>query len=318
MNEPSRGAERSANDPGAWDIDSIVKQLRRVRLADMAVRERLDRPAKLPSRKVLAAVLDGLSSALFPNRLGVRDLTIDSVDYYVGLTLDQALRSLADQVRYELQFSSTTRQSVAEHESAANAMVGRFARRLPRIRQLLQTDIAAAYSGDPAANSMDEVLVCYPGILAMIYHRVAHELYRLGAVLVARIIAQISHSLTGIEIHPGARIGASFFIDHGTGVVIGETSVIGARVRVYHGVTLGSLRTPSDDERAPRTRIPRHPIVEDDVVIYSNASLLGRIRIGRGSVIGGNICLTTSVPAGSVLNQSPQPTNCVPALDRAV
>jgi serine O-acetyltransferase len=168
---------------------------------------------------------------------------------------------------------------------------------------LLDSDIQAAYEGDPAARSPDEVLVCYPGIAASIHHRVAHVLYRLGAPLVARIISEIAHSSTGIDIHPGAQIADSFFIDHGTGVVIGETAVIGRRVRVYQAVTLGAKRFEKDSDGLLVKGHPRHPIVEDDVVIYAGATILGRIKIGRGSVIGGNVWLTHDVPPGSHVSQ---------------
>jgi serine O-acetyltransferase len=169
---------------------------------------------------------------------------------------------------------------------------------------LLDTDVLAAFQGDPAARSVDEVLLCYPGVLAIIHHRLAHRLYSLGVPLVARIIAEAAHSITGIDIHPGARIGAGFFIDHGTGVVIGETAVIGERVRLYQAVTLGAKRFPTDVEGTLQKGLPRHPLVEDDVVIYAGATILGRVTIGRGSIIGGNVWLTRSVPPGSNVTQA--------------
>jgi serine O-acetyltransferase len=156
-----------------------------------------------------------------------------------------------------------------------------FAAALPSIRTLLDSDVLAAYQGDPAARSVDEVLLCYPGVLAMIHHRLAHQLYVLGLLLLARIVAELAHGATGIDIHPGARIGAGFFIDHGTGVVIGETAVIGERVRVYQAVTLGAKRFPTDAEGNLQKGWPRHPVVEDDVVIYAGATMLGRIA-GQG------------------------------------
>ena len=169
---------------------------------------------------------------------------------------------------------------------------------------MLDTDIRAAYEGDPAAGSLDEVLVCYPGITAIIHHRLAHELHRLGAPLIARIIAEIAHSATGIDIHPGADISGSFFIDHGTGVVIGETTIIGQRVRLYQTVTLGAKRFPANENGSLIKGNARHPIVEDDVVIYAGATILGRVTIGRGSIIGGNVWLTRSVPPGSNISQA--------------
>ena len=169
---------------------------------------------------------------------------------------------------------------------------------------MLESDIIAAYQGDPAARSVDEVLVCYPGIVAITYHRLAHELYTLGVPLIARIISEIAHSATGIDIHPGASIGGSFFIDHGTGVVIGETTIIGERVRIYQAVTMGAKRFEVDNNGELLKGGARHPIVEDDVVIYAGATILGRVTIGRGSSIGGSVWLTKSIPPDSNITQA--------------
>ena len=287
-----------------WNIDGIVAELRSLRDASLAARQRIGKPAKLPSRKALAAIVDGLCAALFPNRLGARLLAGESLDYFVGHTLDVALRDLVDQVVRELQFDSGQHSLSSEQREQAISIVREFAASLPDIRALLETDIQAAYEGDPAAGSIDEVLACYPGITAIAHYRLAHALCRLGAPLVARIIAEIAHSLTGIDIHPSAQIKGSFFIDHGTGVVIGETAVIGERVRLYHGVTLGARHFPVDEDGALIKGNVRHPIVEDDVVIYAGATILGRVTIGRGSVIGGNVWLTRSVPPGSNVSQA--------------
>jgi serine O-acetyltransferase len=226
------------------------------------------------------------------------------VDYYVGHTLDVTLRELLVQVRRELRFVSGLETISDQDQEQAFAITKAFAQRLPHIRSLLDSDIQAAYEGDPAARSIDEVLVCYPGITAITHYRLAHELHRLGVPLIARMISEIAHSATGIEIHPGAQIGASFFIDHGTGVVIGETAIIGEHVRLYQAVTLGAKRFPVDEHGALVKGNARHPIVEDDVVIYAGATLLGRITIGRGSTIGGNVWLTRSVPPGSTISQA--------------
>jgi len=164
--------------------------------------------------------------------------------------------------------------------------------------------VLAAYRGDPAARSVDEVLLCYPGVLAMIHHRIAHQLYVLGVPLLARLVAESAHAQTGIDIHPGARIGPGFFIDHGTGVVIGETAEIGRNVRVYQAVTLGAKRFATDQDGQLQKGGARHPIVEDEVVIYAGATILGRVTIGQGSTIGGNVWLTRSVPAGSRIAQA--------------
>lgn len=286
-----------------WGIDDLVAQLRELRVHSLETRSRRDKPPKLPSRKELQDILDGLGAVLFPNRLGLPDLNDEGIDYFVGHTLESLLRKLYKQVSRELRFVSGLAAEQETENAQAIALVRQFAAQLPTVRALLDTDIQAAYEGDPAANSPDEVLVCYPGITAMLHHRFAHVLYRLGVPLVARMIAEIAHSATGIDIHPGAQIGESFFIDHGTGVVIGETAVIGRHVRVYQAVTLGAKRFLKDDNGVLVKGNARHPIVEDNVVIYAGATILGRITIGQGSVIGGNVWLTHSVPPNSTITQ---------------
>jgi serine O-acetyltransferase len=183
-------------------------------------------------------------------------------------------------------------------------MVLALGRQLPAIRRLLDIDIEAAFRGDPSARSLDEVLICFPGLLAIIHHRLAHALHLLGAPLVARIISEISHGQTGIDIHPGAQIGKGFFIDHGTGVVIGETAIVGDNVRVYQGVTLGAKNFPIEETGALIKALPRHPVIENNVVIYAGATILGRVVIGEGSEIGGNVWLTHDVPAYSRVYQA--------------
>ncbi|MDD1637681.1 MAG: serine acetyltransferase [Methylococcaceae bacterium] len=287
-----------------WGIDEIVAQLSDLRVQSLETRSRRDKPPKLPSRKELQLILDGLGAVLFPNRLGLPDLNDEGIDYFVGHTLETLLRKLYKQISRELHFNSGHQGvHIADHERAI-IIARQFAAQLPAVRRLLDSDIQAAYEGDPAASSPDEVLVCYPGITAIIHHRLAHILYQLGAPLVARIISEIAHSATGIDIHPGAQIGDSFFIDHGTGVVIGETAVIGRHVRVYQAVTLGAKRFLKDDNGVLVKGNVRHPIVEDDVVIYAGATILGRITIGRGSIIGGNVWLTHSVPPDSNITQA--------------
>lgn len=284
------------------DLPGLVTRLRELRTRALEERQRAHRPPRLPSRRTLAAVIERLAAALFPYRLGLPDITDDGIDAYVGHLLDVSLRELSGEIARELICYHSL--ATPDAKTAANRLVARFAASLPQVRQILDTDIFAAYHGDPAARSIDEVLVCYPGIAAVIHHRLAHELHLLGAPLCARIIAELAHTQTGIDIHPGATIAGSFFIDHGTGVVIGETAIIGERVRLYHGVTLGAKRFPVDAEGAMLKGGDRHPIVEDDVVIYAGATILGRIIIGRGSVIGGNAWLTQSVPPGSNVAQS--------------
>ncbi|WP_254512339.1 serine O-acetyltransferase EpsC [Anatilimnocola floriformis] len=287
-----------------WNISGVVAELGKLRNDSLASRQRTEEQTKMPSRKALIEIIDGLSITLFPNRLGRSDLTGEGVDYFVAHTLDLTLRDLFDQVLLELQYAAALEGLHADQRSRASQITREFAARLPAVRKLLESDLRAAYEGDPAARSEDEVLVCYPGITAICNHRLAHNLFVLGAPLVARMIAEISHSVTGIDIHPGAQIQGSFFIDHGTGVVIGETAIIGQRVRLYQAVTLGAKRFPKDEQGILIKGAPRHPIVEDDVVVYAGATILGRITIGRGSSIGGNVWLTQSVPPGSNITQA--------------
>ncbi len=286
------------------DVDSIVAELRAQRLASLESRNRHDRPPRLPSRRILASVAEGLSAAMFPNRLGSSELADEGVDHYVGHTLNMTLRELMVQIQHELHYNSGLEALSDEDRAQSIAITQSFAKCLPEIRRLLESDIKAAYEGDPAARNVDEVLVCYPGIMAIMHYRLAHVLHGLGVPLIARMISEIAHSATGIEIHPGAQIGGSFFIDHGTGVVIGETAIIGQNVRLYQAVTLGAKRFPVDENGALVKGNLRHPIVEDDVVIYAGATILGRITIGRGSTIGGNVWLTRSVPPGSNISQA--------------
>ena len=287
-----------------FDISGIVQALRDVRLTSLEHRHRKNKPPKLPSRKALQSVVDGLSAALFPNRLGAPGLKDEGIDYYVGFTLDTALRELNTQIQLELRYSADTGHDKTPSVEAALNKARAFAKTLPKIRQLIDTDLNAAFEGDPAARSLDEVLVCYPGITAIIHYRLAHELHTLGLPLIARIISELAHSATGIDIHPGATIGEGFFIDHGTGVVIGETAVIGNHVRLYQAVTLGAKRFPTDEHGHLIKGSARHPILEDDVVIYAGATVLGRITIGARSVIGGNVWLTRSVPSDSQITQA--------------
>jgi len=267
-----------------------------------------------PSRHAIGRIIDSLSAALFPLRLGPGELTQDNEDSFVRTSLESALPLLVAQVRMELGYREALLVEGEDRQIAAQRIIRALANALPEIRRLLDTDLEAAYIGDPAARSVDEILLCYPCVTAVIHHRIAHELYLLGAPLVARIIAEIAHSRTGIDIHPGARIGESFFIDHGTGVVIGQTAIIGNRVRIYQAVTLGARSFRTDEQGKVVKDELRHPIVEDDVTIYSGATILGRITIGKGSVIGGNVWLTRSVPPGSRVRQS-QPSVEVYAAD---
>ncbi|GDX61515.1 serine O-acetyltransferase [Nitrosomonadaceae bacterium] len=286
------------------EIDSIVAKLHTLRAASLENRQRKNLSLKLPTPRALTSVIEKLTAVLFPNRLGSPKLINENTDHYVKKILNEALQEMLTQVYWELNHISNLEAYNVKIHKQATAIIRAFAEKLPSIRTLLDEDISAAYEGDPAAHSVDEVLICYPGITAIMYYRIAHELYCLNAPLIARIISEIAHSTTGIEIHPGAKIGSSFFIDHGTGVVIGETSIIGKNVRLYQAVTLGAKRFPADENGALVKNIARHPIVEDDVVIYANATILGRITIGQGSTIGGNVWLTHSVPPNSSISQT--------------
>lgn len=291
-----------------WHLGPVIDALRTSRESTHNIRHQ-GRVRELPSRDVVRQIVDGVSAALFPTHYGRPDLNAESIDYYVADTLNVALDRLVEQVRRALRFSP---EFAAEHDQTEDSVLAErariitreFAASLPAIRALLVSDVQAALAGDPAATSVAEIMLCYPGTIAILYHRIAHCLTRLNVPFLARVAADIGHSLTGIDIHPGAQIGGSFFIDHGTGVVIGETAILGERVRLYQAVTLGAKRFPVDDTGALVKGTPRHPIVEDDVVIYAGATILGRITIGAGSTIGGNVWLTQSVPPGSNVSQA--------------
>ncbi len=251
-------------------------------------------------------IVEWLRCALFPGYFGDSEIAETSKPYHVGAILDRVQRELKEQIRRGFCFPCHKDDpgACAECEERPQETTRAFLARLPYIQRLLFQDVAAAYQGDPAATSPDEAVLCYPGILAITNYRIAHELYRLGVPLVPRMITEHAHGQTGIDIHPGATIDEAFFIDHGTGVVVGETCEIGKRVRIYQGVTLGAKSFALDENGNPVKGVPRHPIVEDDVIIYSGATVLGRVHIGRASVIGGNVWLTHSVPEGSRVTQA--------------
>jgi len=299
--------QHSSPEAHSLDIGQVVAELRQARREWRASQQRLIELGgrDLPSREVLIDIVSGLRGVLFPMRLGPPELRQETEDFYIGHTLDQVLNALATQVRLELRHSDRTQHlSPRDLDLRTAHIVQEFAHALPDIRRLLDTDVLAAYQGDPAAHSVDEVLLCYPGIHAVIHHRLAHKLHELGVSLLARLVAELAHGATGIDIHPGATIGPGFFIDHGTGVVVGETAVIGARVRIYQAVTLGARSFPTDADGSLKKGMPRHPLIEDDVVIYAGATILGRVTVGRGATIGGNVWLTHDVPPGSQVTQA--------------
>lgn len=284
------------------ELGLITQGLKHARSEWRSRHERTSRPGlQFPSRRALAKLLRELGTALFPLRLGPPELTAKSEDAWVEATLESTLSQLAAQIALELRLARPG-LSTQEEGQATQRLIGAFAASLPDIRRLLDADIEAGYANDPAARSVDEVLLTYPSLSAIIHHRLAHRLYILGAPLVARVIAEIAHTETGIDIHPGARIGRSFFIDHGTGIVIGETSVIGDRVRIYQGVTLGGSPIPAGTahgDEASRRR--RHPLIEDDVVIFAGAVILGPVTIGARSRICGNVWLRGDVAPDSLV-----------------
>lgn len=287
-----------------WPIHEIVVQLSDVRRISLEARNRLQKPSILPSRESLARIVEKLALVMFPNRLGNRVFDPASIDYFVGHMLDITLNDLLTQAEIEMDSSRVDGGLDWESKTKAIDMVRSFSHELPAIRSRLDGDIQAAYEADPAARTLDEILGCYPGVFALIHYRIANALFVRGLPLMARIISEIAHSKTGIDIHPGAKIGEEFFIDHGTGVVIGETAIIGNRVRLYHGVTLGAKGYQLEDPFTPKTDTRRHPLVEDDVVIFAKATILGAITIGSNSIIGSNVCITQNIPSGSHVSQA--------------
>ncbi|NTV06366.1 MAG: serine acetyltransferase [Chlorobiaceae bacterium] len=257
----------------------------------------------LPSIEKLKEVVELLRSIIFPGYFGGPVLRKQSRHHFLGVRIEKLYGLLTEQILSVLHFNTENNCSRNAAEKAAET-ASQFIGLLPDIRHKLCTDVKAIYDGDPAAKNYGEIIFCYPSIRAMINYRAAHALLSLGVPLIPRIIAEMAHSETGIDIHPGAHIGDYFCIDHGTGVVIGETCIIGNHVRLYQGVTLGAKKFELDDEGNPVKNLPRHPIIEDNVVIYSNANILGRITIGKNSVIGGNVWQTVSLPPNSrVLQQ---------------
>ena len=255
-----------------------------------------------PSVVRIQSLMNLLRSVIFPGFFDdVQEIRKESLPYYLGVYLEQIYDLLHEQIYYGLCFEKD--DCACSMKQKASDMAMTFINRIPHVKYLLSTDVKAILDGDPAAKSFSEIIFCYPAILAMLHQRVAHELYVQGIPVLPRIITEMAHSRTGIDIHPGACIGEYFSMDHGTGIVIGQTAIIGNHVRLYQGVTLGAKSFTLDDEGLPMD-VPRHPIIEDDVTIYSNASVLGRITIGKGSIIGGNIWLTHSVPPGSKIVQS--------------
>ena len=253
----------------------------------------------LPSGKVLHEIIELCRAILFPGFYGKSTVNHHTITYHIGVNIERLYNLLTEQIHAGLCFDAKETGDCAcdtKREKAID-LAGQFISRLPALREVLATDVEAAYNGDPAAESYGEIISCYPIIKALSNYLL------LGVPLIPRIITEMAHSETGIDIHPAARIGHHFTIDHGTGVVIGATCIIGNHVKLYQGVTLGAKSFPLDDDGHPIKGIPRHPILEDDVIVYSNATILGRITVGRGATVGGNIWVTEDVPAGARLVQ---------------
>ena len=267
-------------------------------LRDIIHEEKPD--VSLPSQSALQEIVSLCRAVLFPTFYSNALPDESSLLFHVGMEVERLRKILPEQI--EAAFCTRTDDKNALKKRAAEITVELIAK-LPDVRKTLITDVEAAYNGDPAAESYDEIICCYPVIKALTNYRVAHELHLLGVPLIPRLITELAHSETGIDIHPGATIGTHFTIDHGTGVVIGATCIIGNNVKLYQGVTLGAKSFCLDENGNPVKGIPRHPILGNNIVVYSNATILGRITIGDNVVIGGNIWVTNDVPAGSVIRQ---------------
>jgi hypothetical protein len=261
----------------------------------------------LPSEQAVREFIALVRSTIFPGYYSSSSLHDSTITYHLGVAVERMHRVLAKQILYSLCFAEQEickgESCNSEQEYKALNIAGAFISYLPELRRMLALDVEAAYQGDPAAESIGEIICCYPSLKAITYHRIAHKLYELQVPLLPRIISEIAHSETGIDIHPAARIGESFFIDHGTGVVIGATCIIGSRVKLYQGVTLGAKSFPKTDDGSLIKGIERHPIIGDNVIVYSNTTLLGRINIGESARIGANMWITEDVPAGQSLSR---------------
>lgn len=252
----------------------------------------------LPSSTVLEEIVQLSRAILFPGFFGKSQVNIQTIQYQIGVEVEKLSYLLKEQILAGLCFSEDyeAKSGMVDLKKQARELASEMISRLPKVRSVLATDVEAAYNGDPAAKSYAEILLCYPVLKALTSYRLAHELFLMGVPLIPRMMTEMAHSETGIDIHPGATIGSHFTIDHGTGVVIGETCVIGNHVKLYQGVTLGAKSFPLDEQGNPIKGIPRHPIIEDDVIVYANATLLGRITIGRGATVGANTWILEDMP----------------------
>ncbi|MCF0199417.1 MAG: serine acetyltransferase [Bacteroidaceae bacterium] len=249
----------------------------------------------LPSQEALQQIIETLRSIIFPGFYGRSSVNMDTIGYHIGVHVERLHKLLGEQILAGLCFVDEAPQQLDTLKEKAEQLASDMVERLPQLRATLATDVEAAYLGDPAATTQSEIIACYPCIKALTNYRLAHELFVMQVPLIPRMLTEMAHSETGIDIHPGASIGHHFCIDHGTGVVIGGTCIIGNNVKLYQGVTLGAKSFPLDEEGNPIKGIPRHPILEDDVIIYSNATVLGRVTISKGTVVGANKWVTTDL-----------------------
>ncbi|MDR3321275.1 MAG: hypothetical protein LBS93_02415 [Synergistaceae bacterium] len=303
MRKPGDALERIKRRRGIYpDIGGIIDAFLEVP-SDGSERHIPFPASEMPSLFELKNMMELLRSAIFPGFFGKSGFNALSLRHQLSSALDDIFRILSEQIRLGICFESADDDTCATCGEKALEMASAFMNRLPDIRNLLDSDVLAAYEGDPAAKSKGETIFCYPSIYIMTSHRVAHELYKLSVPMIPRMISEMGHSRTGIDIHPGASIGEEFFIDHGTGIVIGETSIIGRHCRLYQGVTLGALSFPKDTDGNPLKGLPRHPVLGDNVIVYAGATILGRITIGSDSMIGGNVWITGDIPPGSKVVQ---------------
>lgn len=284
--------------------DAVIKLTDISSVGEVTHAQRAGEP--MPSTEKLKIFVEKVRQIIFPGYFGPINFHPSTFQYHMGVLVDEVFHLLSEQLLAGLCFMCDKEIStdLESRKAEAEGCAADFISVLPEIRRLMISDVEAAYLGDPAATSISEVIFCYPAIRAISSYRIAHSLHKLGIPLIPRIITEMAHSETGIDIHPEAVIGPNFAIDHGTGIVIGSTTVIGSNVKLYQGVTLGAKSFSLDKEGNPVKGIPRHPIVEDNVVVYSNSSILGRITIGHDSVIGGNIWITNDLPPFSKIVQN--------------
>jgi len=285
-------------------VDHIVQSYN----SDHRIRH-IDR-AFMPSRAIIVEIIDLLLELAYPGFYGRQNLNQHNIKFHMGELLPEVGEKLFEQIYQELNYrkenGNISNEDDTPIDEKASHITLEFLDRIPAIRELLATDVQAAYDGDPAAVNTDEVILAYPGVLAVTVYRFAHELHLMGVVLIPRIMTEWAHTMTGVDIHPAAKIGSHFFIDHATGVVIGETTEIGDYVKLYQGVTLGAMSFPKDERGRLIRGHKRHPTVENNVTIYANATVLGgETRLGEGTVVNGSVFITSAVPTYTIVSMKP-------------